>query len=750
MDSDTSAPIGFKRHLRAAEVPGEAVYLTSARGTVAVSGPQIEVLAPLLDGSRSLAEVREAAGPAIPAPQLGQLLSKLAAANLIGRRRPVTPETDGAAEAYWDLAGLDAGQAITATPVRLVTLGGVDAGPAAEALDDLGFTVTTSDDLQAAFTVVLCDDYLDPALARLNHAHLVSGRPWMLAKPTGPDVWLGPVFQPRGGACWNCLASRLFGRGRGTEWLRSTGGTDDRVPEVSLPVTRAIGLQLVALETAKWLAGWRDDRQNSLWSWDTLTLAGVSHPVRRRPQCGSCGDPAIAAVRAQRPVELTSRPKASMSGNGHLALPAEEVWERYRHLADSLTGIIDPIRRDTRGPAFAHSYLAGPNRAIGAGNMSATLAGLRQQAGGKGSTAGEARVGALCEAVERYCGSRLGDEPTVRASFRELGAWAVHPDTCQLYDPRQYRDRTGWNARSMHFQHVPESFDNDEVIDWTSAWSLTEGRHRLLPTDLLYFSSNAHRAMRATSNGNAAGSSLEDAITQGGLELVERDAVALWWYNRTQQAGVDLDSFSDPWLLGLRDEYARLGREFWVMDVTSDFGIPVMAAISRRTDKPAEDIMLGFGAHFDPHVAVHRALTELGQLLPSLAGVRPDGSGYSDTAPQIMQWWQQATVANQPYLRPDPARPQRDRASYGYVPRVDLRADVEHLVSAAADHGMEMLVLDQTRPDIGMPVAKVVIPGLRHFWARFAPGRLYDVPVRLGRREAPIAYQDLNPIPLFL
>jgi ribosomal protein S12 methylthiotransferase accessory factor len=58
--------------------------------------------------------------------------------------------------------------------------------------------------------------------------------------------------------------------------------------------------------------------------------------------------------------------------------------------------------------------------------------------------------------------------------------------------------------------------------------------------------------------------------------------------------------------------------------------------------------------------------------------------------------------------------------------------------------------LDQTRPDINMPVVKVVVPGLRHFWPRFAPGRLYDVPVRLGRLAEPTAYEDLNPIPVYL
>lgn len=64
--------------------------------------------------------------------------------------------------------------------------------------------------------------------------------------------------------------------------------------------------------------------------------------------------------------------------------------------------------------------------------------------------------------------------------------------------------------------------------------------------------------------------------------------------------------------------------------------------------------------------------------------------------------------------------------------------------------GLEMLVLDQTRPEIGLPVVKVIVPGLRHFWARFAPGRLYDSPVRLGWLERPLAEKDVNPIPMFL
>jgi ribosomal protein S12 methylthiotransferase accessory factor len=41
---------------------------------------------------------------------------------------------------------------------------------------------------------------------------------------------------------------------------------------------------------------------------------------------------------------------------------------------------------------------------------------------------------------------------------------------------------------------------------------------------------------RADSNGNAAGNTLEEAtILQGFVELIERDSVALWWYNRLRR-----------------------------------------------------------------------------------------------------------------------------------------------------------------------------------------------------------------------
>ena len=86
------------------------------------------------------------------------------------------------------------------------------------------------------------------------------------------------------------------------------------------------------------------------------------------------------------------------------------------------------------------------------------------------------------------------------------------------------------------------------------------------------------------------------------------------------------------------------------------------------------------------------------------------------------------------------------------VPRHDAPDGREHLAivrGAVKGAGLDVLVLDQTRPDIGLPVAQVIVPGLRYYRPpRLAPGRLYDVPVQMGWRRAPAAEEQLNAVPL--
>ena len=226
--------------------------------------------------------------------------------------------------------------------------------------------------------------------------------------------------------------------------------------------------------------------------------------------------------------------------------------------------------------------------------------------------------------------------------------------------------------------------------------------------------------------------------------------MALWWYNRVRRPAVEIDSFEEPYLDRLREFLREHHREVWVLDLTSDLGIPVFSAASRRMDGAAEQIMFGFGAHLDPRIALLRAVTEMNQMLGHLLHAPPgEAPGAHLTDAETVHWLRTATLANQPYLVPRDG-PARTAASYSRSWTDDLRDDVQVCQTLIERFGMEMLVLDQTRPEIGMPVVKVIVPGLRHFWARFAPGRLYDVPVRLGWLPQPLAEEQLNPVPMFL
>ena len=751
-DAPRTPRLGFKRHLRVVVAPDEQVYLFGERGLTVLAGRTVAAIAPLLDGSRDLPALLADLPGDIATDQITAALSELAEAGVL----TVLFEPSGAddrALAYWDAADLDAASAATAVTngtVAVVGVGEVATSDTVGALRAAGLAVLAPGHPDTSLTVVLCADYLDPELAEIDEAARRTGTPWLLARPIGAIVWLGPVFEPGTSACWHCLAEPLS-RHRDAQALARAELGDQRLsaPAATVPALRAAAANLIALESTKWIAGQRHRNQRAVWTFDSVDLTGRHHVLRHRPQCPACGDPALMRARAHRPVELVPRANES----GHRALSVERMWERHRHLVSPITGVIKEVRQDEHGPAFFNSFRSGANLATRARDLADLRFGMRNVNGGKGTTALAARVGALCEAVERHSATFHGDEERIRGSLRTLGEQAIHPNACQLFHERQYATRHAWNARHSAFQHVDEPFEERTVTDWTPVWSMTQRRHRLIPTGLLYYGAPAEPGgvrLLADSNGNAAGATLEDAVLHGLLELVERDAVALWWYNRGRVPGVDLDGLADPWIEDLHSVYAGLDREVWVLDLTSDLAVPAMVAVSRRTDRSTEDIMFGFGAHLDPRIAVRRALTELNQLMPGLLRVASLPLRRTDLDPDLLRWRRDATTANQPYLLPDPDRAPRRITDYERTPGQDIRAEVELLRHRLESHDLEVLVLDQTRPDVGLPVVKVIVPGARHFWARLAPGRLYDVPVTLGRQREPTRYEDLNPYPMFL
>jgi oxazoline/thiazoline synthase len=590
----------------------------------------------------------------------------------------------------------------------------------------------------------VADDYLDPALGERNRTALAAGTPWLLVRPGGAESWVGPVFVPGETGCWRCLADRL-GANRpldALDRLREPGHTGRAAAR--LPSTATTALGLAATQVATRIATGHSELDGVVVSIDHGEAATTRHLLTRRPQCPACGEPLV--LRTAPRLSATPQPKLATSDGGHRVEQAETTLARLERQVSPITGVVSSLRRHETGSDLLHVYAANhPFGRYGA-DLRSLLRGLEPTSAGKGRTDLQARASAVGEALERYSGLFTGAEERVTSTYAALPT-AVHPEELLQVSEHQYATREEWNAAHSEYAFVPMRFDPDREVEWTPARSFVDGSVRHLPTAYCFYNYPQpadHYFCRADSNGSASGSTLEEAVLQGFLELVERDSVALWWYNRVPRPQIDLDTVEDAYLQAVRREYAARGRSLWVLDVTTDLGICSLVAVSARTGEGAPMVIQGYGCHLDPDVALSRAITELTQMLALVEQADGDFEGDPDNA----TWYAQTSMAGLDYLLPDPDAPARRLGELERRGGDDLVADVRWCADLVARRGMDLLVVDQTRPDLGVAAAKVVVPGLRHFWSRYAPGRLYDVPVALGWLDRPLTEDRLNPMPI--
>lgn len=663
---------------------------------------------------------------------------------------------------HLNIAPSVAHQRLRATKVAVKALGSVSAEDLIAVLESLQIQVADEGDL----TVVLTDDYLNPDLDKFNQQALKSQSPWMLVKPLGTIVWLGPIFNPITAGCWDCLAKRLRDN-------RPIEGFIQRQKDVSSPLVPPLGfltstvqtaLGIVATEVFKWIVqGENKQLESNLIAYDTITLQTQNHPWVKRPQCSSCGERGNGLTKTPLPVVLEHGKKNFTADGGHRSCSPEETLRKYQHHISPITGVVRELNK-IPGNGLTHNYIAKHHFLSTFDDLASLQQNVGGRSAGKGRTNSQAMASGFCEAIERYSGVFQGDEIREKGSYKQMGDKAIHPNACMNFSQQQYQCREQWNFEGQGwFQKVPEPFDEEREIDWTPVWSLTDQEFKYLPTAYCYYGYRPSYKPDcwADSNGCAAGNTIEEAILQGFMELVERDAVALWWYNSLQKPQVDLDSFDESYFQSLKQYYQTINREIWVLDITSDLNIPVFAAISRRSDdakgvarsdRKVEDIILGYGAHFDAKIAISRALTEVNQILPNVLFAKADGSTqYSPSCDRLaVDWWKTATVAEQAYLVPGKGIVTKVNGDYPQMASDDLLEDVKLCQQIVEKNGMEMLVLDQTRPDIGLRVAKVIVPGMRHMWKRLAPGRLYEVPVKMGWLQKPLAEEQLNSFPMWM
>jgi ribosomal protein S12 methylthiotransferase accessory factor len=247
---------------------------------------------------------------------------------------------------------------------------------------------------------------------------------------------------------------------------------------------------------------------------------------------------------------------------------------------------------------------------------------------------------------------------------------------------------------------------------WMPVRRLRDGATTWVPAGLCFRRPGA-TAPWPLSIGCAAGPSADAAALHGLLEVVERDAAALWWRGGRRPRPLALEH---PALAGAAALLARLrqgsaGRRSWLLDITTDLGVPVVAAVSVGPD--GAGFCCGLAARPGLAAACRAALLELCQMELALAVVAAKREEGGEAALNPRDLSHQARFTGIHAARCALLHPLGEPAPATLQPPEAAAAEaLAGLVAALAARGFDALLLPLTRPALGVPVCRMLCPGL--------------------------------------
>jgi YcaO-like protein with predicted kinase domain len=319
---------------------------------------------------------------------------------------------------------------------------------------------------------------------------------------------------------------------------------------------------------------------------------------------------------------------------------------------------------------------------------------------GKGLTLDAAKASGIMESVELWHAERVS-LPLKLATRSELAAKSEVVDLDDLA-------RTGSGR-----------FHDALPILWVEGRDVATGRELWLPLECVQMNTclplaYSSGSFLATSNGLASGNIQAEAISHAICEVVERDATTLWHLRGDEGAletMLDLDSVDDDCCCEALALCERAGVSVVAWDVTSDVGIAAFACLITELhagDRVARTSAMGYGCHPHRGIALLRAITEAAQSrLTFIAGSRDDvfREEYQDNIRV-----RQSLRRYHEMLAQHATRTFQDAPTYdGSTIHDDVTWELDRLRSVRID---DVVHVDLGDPAIGIPVARIVVPGL--------------------------------------
>ncbi len=232
------------------------------------------------------------------------------------------------------------------------------------------------------------------------------------------------------------------------------------------------------------------------------------------------------------------------------------------------------------------------------GHDALKIIGTKKQMG-KGGTPHQSEASAVMELAERF----------------SFFSFYKNPENFFVEEYRNLKDRAlPFEAIALSVHDNSDDMDKAQEVfsglplKWTLAYNMTRQEEVLIPFNW-FFAINEY-------NGPSAGNCVEEALSQGICEIVERHVSSVVSREKLSVSAINIDSVTDPLVLEMIGKYNKVGVRLFVSDFSLDTGIPSIGVLAYdpSTFPDRSEIVWTAGTTPNPQKALSRALTEVAQL----------------------------------------------------------------------------------------------------------------------------------------
>lgn len=354
---------------------------------------------------------------------------------------------------------------------------------------------------------------------------------------------------------------------------------------------------------------------------------------------------------------------------------------------------------------------------------------------GKGITKEQAYFSSAFELIEHTCLQYRGDIPIISAKYKDVKDYAI--------DMKLFWE-TIKNTETFF-----DNFNEELEMDWVIATSINNSSLILVPASFVFMYDVDVKGtfFGATSNGAAAGTTLEDAILHGLLEAVERDAWIIGQSNPYILPIVDYSSIKKNEILDVISKIKNLGYDILTRDYTNDIGIPVYRTWIVDKNNYSKYAYMGLGCHISPEIALERSITEAVQIddwSETGGEVDSDMIDLSVLSNSLINIYNQHYLVNKDVFGESKYKSEIKNDSESMTSTFSAIKKIVSLIKEKT--GADVYFVDLSVSDINTKVVRVIVPG--NFQIMNIPlisvcDRLVEFGKNLGYSDKNVKYEKL-------